>query len=159
MTQGRVYTCSCCGAVIHRDLNGACNICSRAKYGLYGYVQTHTQMYLRLFDGVEPLIRARSCLRKQEPHGLAVGVQPGGQSLYSAQLIRQPTPTPIVGSNMGITTASAHGVPSDWYQVATSGNGQPMRLTLIWRYRMYAHLSPDGKHVAFIAQTVCIPCL
>ena len=52
--KGRVYTCSCCGAVIHRDLNGACNICSRARYGLYGYVQTHTQMYLR------PIRRSRA---------------------------------------------------------------------------------------------------
>lgn len=52
--KGRVYTCSCCGAVIHRDLNGACNICSRARYGLYGYVQSHTQMYLR------PIRRSRA---------------------------------------------------------------------------------------------------
>ncbi len=50
----RVYTCPGCGAVIHRDLNGACNICSRAKYGLYGYVQAHTQMYLR------PMRRSRA---------------------------------------------------------------------------------------------------
>jgi putative transposase len=65
--KGRVYTCPCCGAVIHRDLNGACNICSRAKYGLYGYVQAHTQMYLRpirrsrAFDtGQKSLAKART---------------------------------------------------------------------------------------------------
>ncbi|PKO19157.1 MAG: hypothetical protein CVU39_00990 [Chloroflexi bacterium HGW-Chloroflexi-10] len=52
--KGRVYTCSGCGAIIHRDLNGACNICSRAKYGLYGCVQAHTQMYLR------PIRRSRA---------------------------------------------------------------------------------------------------
>jgi putative transposase len=52
--KGRVYTCSSCGAIIHRDLNGACNICSRAKYGLYGHVQTHTEMYLR------PIRRSRA---------------------------------------------------------------------------------------------------
>jgi len=53
--KGRVYTCTCCGAIIHRDLNGACNICSRAKYGLYGEIQVHTKKYLR------PLRRSRAC--------------------------------------------------------------------------------------------------
>jgi len=45
--QGRLYICSGCGAVIHRDANGASNICSRARYGSYGFVQVQTIMYLR----------------------------------------------------------------------------------------------------------------
>jgi len=45
--QGRGYTCFGCGAVIHRDVNGASNICSRARYGSYGFVQAHTTKYLR----------------------------------------------------------------------------------------------------------------
>jgi len=45
--QGRVYACPRCGAVIHRDANGASNICSRAQYGSYGRVQAKTIMYLR----------------------------------------------------------------------------------------------------------------
>jgi putative transposase len=45
--KGRVYTCPGCGAVVHRDLNGAANICSRAKYNSYGKVQISTEMYLR----------------------------------------------------------------------------------------------------------------
>lgn len=53
--KGRVFTCPGCGAVIHRDLNGAVNICSRAKHGWYGGVQVHTQTYLR------PLRRSRAC--------------------------------------------------------------------------------------------------
>ena len=52
--RGRVYTCPCCGAVIQRDVNGASNICSRARYGSYGKVQAHTIMYLR------PLRRSRA---------------------------------------------------------------------------------------------------
>ena len=52
--RGRVYTCPGCGAVIHRDVNGASNICSRASYGSYGKVQAHTIMYL------QPLRRSRA---------------------------------------------------------------------------------------------------
>jgi putative transposase len=52
--RGRVYTCSGCGAVIHRDVNGASNICSRARYGSYGCIQAQTVMYLR------PMRRSRA---------------------------------------------------------------------------------------------------
>jgi len=52
--RGRVYACSGCGAVIHRDVNGASNICSRTRYGSYGCVQAQTIMYLR------PLWRSRA---------------------------------------------------------------------------------------------------
>lgn len=52
--RGRVYACPGCGAVIHRDVNGACNICSRASYGSYGCVRAQTLMYLR------PLWRSRA---------------------------------------------------------------------------------------------------
>jgi len=52
--RGRVYVCPGCGAVIHRDANGGSNICSRARYGSYGFVQVQTIMYLR------PLWRSRA---------------------------------------------------------------------------------------------------
>ena len=60
--QGRVYACPRCGAVIHRDANGASNICSRARYGSYGSVEVQTIMYLR------PLGQSRAFeLRRNHP--------------------------------------------------------------------------------------------
>jgi putative transposase len=44
---GRNYFCPVCGAKIHRDVNGANNICSRARYGSYACVQAQTVKYLR----------------------------------------------------------------------------------------------------------------
>lgn len=35
----RTFRCPGCGSVIHRDGNGAANICSRARYGEYAKVQ------------------------------------------------------------------------------------------------------------------------
>jgi putative transposase len=51
---GRRYFCPVCGAKIHRDVNGASNICSRARYGSYACVQAQTVKYLR------PLGRSRA---------------------------------------------------------------------------------------------------
>jgi len=60
--RGRVYTCPGCGAVIHRDVNGASNICSRASYGAYGKVQAHTIMYLRPLGRSRALETGQCCL-------------------------------------------------------------------------------------------------
>jgi putative transposase len=59
--QRRVYTCPRCGAVIHRDANGASNICSRARYGSYGLVQAQTIMYLRPLRRSRAFDTRRSC--------------------------------------------------------------------------------------------------
>jgi putative transposase len=45
--RGRRFHCPGCGARIHRDVNGANNICSKAAYGAYGQVQADTVKYLR----------------------------------------------------------------------------------------------------------------
>jgi putative transposase len=47
--RGRAFECANpgCGARLHRDANGAANICSRAAYGRYGRVQVRQIMHLR----------------------------------------------------------------------------------------------------------------
>jgi len=69
--QGRVYACPRCGAVIHRDANGASNICSRARYGSYGSVQVQTIMYLRPLRRSRAFDTGQCCgANSAEPHPL-----------------------------------------------------------------------------------------
>jgi putative transposase len=51
--RGRQFRCSGCGARIHRDVNGANNICSKAACGRYSTIQADTVKYLRPI-GVAP---------------------------------------------------------------------------------------------------------
>jgi transposase len=55
--RGRRFGCAGCGARVHRDVNGASNICSKAAYGRYSQVQADTVKYLHPI-GVAPLTRA-----------------------------------------------------------------------------------------------------
>jgi putative transposase len=69
--RGRVYACPRCGAVIHRDANGASNICSRARYGSYGSVQVQTIMYLRPLRRSRAFDMGQRCgAHSAEPHTL-----------------------------------------------------------------------------------------
>jgi putative transposase len=45
--RGRVFRCSGCGAIVHRDANGAANICSKQVYGRYASVQVKHTMHRR----------------------------------------------------------------------------------------------------------------
>lgn len=47
---GRNYKCSVCGFVGHRDGQAACNIESKALYGVYSKIQPVSTMYLRAFN-------------------------------------------------------------------------------------------------------------
>ena len=55
--RGRQFGCARCGARVHRDVNGASNICSKAAHGRYSKIQADTVKYLRPI-GVAPLTRA-----------------------------------------------------------------------------------------------------
>ncbi len=60
--RGRVFRCHACGSILHRDANGAANICSKSITGLYGAVRPITTTYRRATD-VAP--RTRAPLRRE----------------------------------------------------------------------------------------------
>lgn len=45
--RGRVFRCSGCGVLVHRDANGAANICSKQVFGRFGLVHVRTLMHRR----------------------------------------------------------------------------------------------------------------
>ena len=57
--RGRRFGCLGCGARVHREVNGASNICSKGAYGVYSKIQTDTVKYLRPIGGA-PQTRATS---------------------------------------------------------------------------------------------------
>lgn len=46
----RVFRCANCQSILHRDANGAANICSKAISGVYGNVRPTSTMYRRAAD-------------------------------------------------------------------------------------------------------------
>jgi len=79
---------------------------------------------------------------------------PDGKSIiFSAVNPAQPAPTQTsLDRFLGISIASAHNIPSDWYQ-APAGGGEPKRLTNLEDTGMFAALSPDHNWVVFISAT------
>ncbi len=57
--RGRMFRCSGCGAIVHRDANGGANICSRAVFGAYGRVQVRQTTYRHACHVVVPRTQAR----------------------------------------------------------------------------------------------------
>lgn len=53
---------------------------------------------------------------------------------------------------LGIQTAAAHNLPSDWWCLPVAG-GQPQRLTSIFEVGMYGAFSPDGREIGFASQS------
>jgi len=79
---------------------------------------------------------------------------PDGQSIiFSAVDPPQPAPTQTsLERFLGITIASAHNIPSDWYE-APAGGGEPKRLTNLEDTGMFASLSPGHDWIVFINST------
>jgi Tol biopolymer transport system component len=66
--------------------------------------------------------------------------------LYSAVVPTQSSAPSWIEKVFGITVASAHTVPSDWWSVPIGG-GTPVQLTHIGAVGLYASLSPDKKYI------------
>jgi putative transposase len=64
--RGRMFRCSGCGSILHRDVNGGANICARALYGQYGRVSVRHITYRRA-TAVAPRTRARRETRPVSP--------------------------------------------------------------------------------------------
>ena len=73
---------------------------------------------------------------------------PDGKSiLFSAIVPVQASAPTWLEKLFGVTVASAHTVPSEWWSVPLSG-GVPDQLTHIQTTGLYASVSPDGKYIA-----------
>jgi putative transposase len=76
--KGRNFSCASCGARMHRDLNGAANICSRAKYGSYGKVQYSDKKVMYL----QPLIKPTLTQKKGKEEGAIKGSSRGDDTTH-----------------------------------------------------------------------------
>jgi Tol biopolymer transport system component len=76
----------------------------------------------------------------------------GGIVLFSAVGPGPSASTSWLDRLLGVETAEAHNVPSDWWSIPAAG-GHVHQLTSIASTGMYADLSPDGKIVAFCSST------
>jgi Tol biopolymer transport system component len=73
---------------------------------------------------------------------------PDGQSiLFSAIVPTKPASSTWLEKLLGVTVASAHTVPSEWFLVPISG-GPSSQLTHVYTTGLYASFSPDGKFMA-----------
>jgi Tol biopolymer transport system component len=78
---------------------------------------------------------------------------PDGKSIIFSAVNQAPQPTASFFDRIfGVQIVSAHAIPSDWYRVPLAG-GNPLRLTNLNDTGMYACISPDDKHIAFISQS------
>ena len=79
---------------------------------------------------------------------------PNGQSIIFSAVNPQTSSAPpsLLDRLFGITVASAHNIPSDWYEVPAAG-GAITRLTNLGNMGMYATVSPDHNWMAFISAT------
>lgn len=78
---------------------------------------------------------------------------PDGEWLYFSAVTEDPVAgLSWVGRLLGVQTAAAHNVPSDWWRIRLAG-GAPERLTTLNKIGLYGDFSPDGQVIAFATIT------
>jgi Tol biopolymer transport system component len=71
-------------------------------------------------------------------------------SAVSQSIAARPGELSWLEGMMGVKTASAHNVPSDWWRIPIGG-GPPEQLTKIYDTGLYGDFAPDGRHMAFLS--------
>ena len=72
----------------------------------------------------------------------------GRSILFSGVSLNQQASAPTwFEAISGVTVASAHSIPSDWWSVPVSG-GAAKQLTHIQTTNLFGSISPDGKYIA-----------
>jgi len=123
---------------------------SRISYLTVNPANNQNELYMADITGANPVpVLSPGAYPAVDDHFYT----PDGKSIIFSAVNQVPAPTPTLFDRIfGIDVVSAHNVPSDWYSVSLE-SGKVIRLTHIEDTGMYAALSPDGKHVAFISQT------
>jgi Tol biopolymer transport system component len=78
---------------------------------------------------------------------------PDGEWLYFSAVTEEPVAgLSWVDRLLGVQTAAAHDVPSDWWRIRLTG-GTPERLTTLNKIGLYGDFSPNGQAMAFASIT------
>lgn len=74
-----------------------------------------------------------------------------GRYLYFSATETAVSHRPLWQRLLGVQSAAAHAVPSDWWRVPLDSSAVPQQLTQIGHIGMYGDFSPDGRYLAFIS--------
>lgn len=83
-----------------------------------------------------------------QPVDAHIFTQDGSALIFSAVVDTGTPSSSWFDRLLGVRTAFAHDVPSDWFIVPAAG-GEPERLTRLFETGLRGALSPDGRYLAF----------
>jgi Tol biopolymer transport system component len=113
-------------------------------------ITSGNDLYLAKADGSNPTPLTRPGI--DLPVDDHFFTQDGSQIIFSMVNPQTPPSSSRWEDFLGIETASAHTVPSDWYTLPPSG-GEPQQMTHLNMIGLNGALSPDGRRIAFISST------
>ncbi len=77
---------------------------------------------------------------------------PDGTMVYFSGALPTTSQLPWWQQLLGVQTAAAHNLPSDWWQVSVTG-GEPKLLADIDEVGLHGTFSPDGRFIAYISNS------